>query len=121
MNTQFDHFAEDLEQGAERFTEDSVGVQFLSAKDIIDHIGAATVLSQDLGSIAVKQAEYAFRDYAALTLSSDDPAKALLEWAGRRTTHRAEGMLAALRTMSAEADRLAEAHDAAWAGFREVM
>lgn len=119
--SQFEQLSEKLEDNAARLADDSAGLQILGAKDFIDDVGAVTLLAQDLSAIAIRQADLAFRDYAALALASGSPAQAWLRWAGSRIRHRSEGMLETVRTVGAETDRLSAAHKSMWASYRKVL
>ena len=119
--TSLHDITEQIEHEATRLAEDTVGVQILGAKDMIDNIGAGSMLAQDLTSIFIRQANLALRDYAELAIHGGDARSAMMNWAGNRIVHRSEGMLEATRAVTTELERLRDAHDAMWAGFREVM
>ncbi len=111
-----EEISDSIEDTAARLADDSAGAQILGAKDLIESVGTAALVVQDLTQIAMKQADIARQDYLSLLSDGD-----VMKFAGNRIVHQSEGMLEAVRAISAETDRLTAAHVAMWTGYSEVV
>lgn len=110
---------EDLEESAERFAEDTIGVQFIEAADLVEFIGASTTLAQRLGEIGAQQLQLAAADYSLLIGVPDTDTA--LRWLGQRVAHSSRGAIDALYAISDHAEQVNRVHDSLWSSFREVM